>query len=718
MSKHKNGVYGVIDTLDLRAFDNRKKDCGVQDYLNCLGFIPDVISLLECSVEQIHSNNGIIDSSTIPYFWVSERELPGGNEWNKRQLYNLVEAVHAAGSKFYMGTLASVNNHGEYFKRAEWLYSHADEYDIFAVDRNGKVFREDVGLLNPLRRLPDGRLYEDVFVEDLIKYLNDYNMDGYFAGDGWCGLAMMLCDGDFHDDMIRQFEEWSGIKVPGTTAQEYAEFLWDTVENRHYWIDFYRYRWAAFYKKISSRLKETGKELAALDPWARGSVDAVFDYGIDYKMLAEAGLKTVSIQAREENWGHRGGEWLYVWEAGEIANLASIKAHAPEMEVYWAVATCNAPEHWIATKDTPNILERQSLSLPTVTYIDKSGEYKRVLDGVLFIFGTDLDNHDWNFLSERWQLGFGETIKRTRGPALLFSDSVYEWHIKNGLRWEFTAPTIKLITAGVPVHSAVNVKNLKNASAEGYIILNPMGINDEEAELIIQKRQEGANIVMIGRTDNKKLLKEFGLSEIAPCTQFELLGTPALCDYRISNRQFDLVKMQDDDFSYVASDEAVILAEYKADTAKSVAAAVIRGQDKSGTLIYIGRLHKWPQKLRRWNFKFTMKTFVEQLPDDTDMIYAELINGICVNKLHVTEGQYFMFETDDHGTTHIGVGNMGNMFYAKPMLVSNQRIMFYDDYPIQRYTPGGYIHYDTTDKTIKIEVPPDGSVQIRVRFEK
>ncbi len=68
------------------------------------------------------------------------------------------------------------------------------------------------GSINPLRRLPDGRYYEDVFLEDLIRYLEDFHMDGFLAGDGWCGLGVMLKDGDFHPDMIDQFETWSGIK--------------------------------------------------------------------------------------------------------------------------------------------------------------------------------------------------------------------------------------------------------------------------------------------------------------------------------------------------------------------------------------------------------------------------------------------------------------------------------------------------------------------------
>ena len=40
--------YHILDSIDLRAFDNREKDYGVGRYLHTLGFLPDAITLLEC----------------------------------------------------------------------------------------------------------------------------------------------------------------------------------------------------------------------------------------------------------------------------------------------------------------------------------------------------------------------------------------------------------------------------------------------------------------------------------------------------------------------------------------------------------------------------------------------------------------------------------------------------------------------------------------------
>ena len=50
--------YHILDSHDLRAFDNREKDYGVHNYLETLGFVPDAVTLLECSVEQRFAAGG------------------------------------------------------------------------------------------------------------------------------------------------------------------------------------------------------------------------------------------------------------------------------------------------------------------------------------------------------------------------------------------------------------------------------------------------------------------------------------------------------------------------------------------------------------------------------------------------------------------------------------------------------------------------------------
>lgn len=739
MSELKHTNYHVLDSLDLRAFDNRRKDYGVSCYLNTLGFIPDAVTLLECSVEQVHSYCGVIDNSTVPYLWTCEREMPGGNVWSQRQLYGLVEELHKAGTKFFFGALAQPNIHDEYNTRAKWLLDHADEYDIFIMTRDGGTLRNTTGSINPLRRMPDGRFYEDVFLEDLIRYLEDFNMDGFLAGDGWCGLGVLLKDGDFHPDMIDQFEQWSGIRVGGNTTSEQAEYIWDDPQNRSLWMKFYAHRWASFYKKMKQGLEAHGKEFVAMDPWARGAVDAIYDYGVDYRLLADSGVSAVCIQAREENWGHRGGEWLYVWEAGEVVNFTTSRAYAPDMHLYWAIATCNAPEHWIAAKDMPNALERQSLSLPSTTFIDEQGKYIRATEGLQFIFGTDLERRDWDFLKTRWDIGFEEPILKTHGPVIVFSDSVYQYHLDRGIRWELTAPGLKAIMAGASIHCAVNSKNLKKSNADGYVLINPLGITDEEVLSLLEKNRQGAGIVVIGEVDNELLIRKLGLNKgkrvDAECLYFDEEKIESYwkgidCDSLACVKDGKFVEQvvsvkpvydtsaRKEDMAMLRPEETQILVGIRAAGQVYAGTTIRKPADGSGMRMYTSRSYKWPKTLARWNFKFTMKSFAEQLPDDLDRLNAHLMNVVCGNIAHASEGQIYVNQTQENGMLHIGLGNMGNMFYGKPVLYTDDEVCFHDDYSFQRYTPGGYIHFDTTPHTIKVEVPPLGSTHVKLKRKR
>ena len=95
--------YHILDSLDLRAFDNREKGLwGVHNYLETLGFVPDAVTLLECSVEQVHSYNGIIDNATVPLpIGHAKEKCRVVSVWSQRQLYGLVEELHKAGTKFF-----------------------------------------------------------------------------------------------------------------------------------------------------------------------------------------------------------------------------------------------------------------------------------------------------------------------------------------------------------------------------------------------------------------------------------------------------------------------------------------------------------------------------------------------------------------------------------------------------------------------------------------
>ena len=99
--------YQALISVDLRCFDNRQRDYGVAQYFETLGFLPHVLLYHETNLDQIHLHETPIDDSLLPYEWCAQRGMPGAQQWSRRQLRELVDAIHEHGVQIYQGIEAS-----------------------------------------------------------------------------------------------------------------------------------------------------------------------------------------------------------------------------------------------------------------------------------------------------------------------------------------------------------------------------------------------------------------------------------------------------------------------------------------------------------------------------------------------------------------------------------------------------------------------------------
>jgi hypothetical protein len=436
MTRMSNYAPARMICVDLRPFDPIAEDFGVQAYLDLLGFTPDSIVFLNFFVDFLH-DRGDIDDRPLNRLTVGQRGTPAKASWSRVQLLGLVTAIRARGIAAHLGILSSTRSD-------VWANVNSDfTFDeVIQTTRGGaELFG---GSINPLKRLADGTFYEDVFVRDLVRVLNDYSFDGYVAGDGMLGLRGprdTLKDSDFSVDMVSQFSERSGIVLPELADYDARA---DQVVANHFeaWVAFYVQRWADHVAKVAAALHPIGCQFIAIDSWSRNPEDLVASFGIDYRLLHENGLDAVLVQARETNkWRkHREGE--YVREENSVFTFLAHKAYAPDLTFYWAQATANLPEFWNSVIDLPNVLERETYAyLWTVAFRD--GAFQPCVDGICVIWGNDLSRENWRFLSERWdraaeqlssfaeplgltlvwtEKGIAETVAGRAGNAGAFAD--------------------------------------------------------------------------------------------------------------------------------------------------------------------------------------------------------------------------------------------------------------------------------------------------------
>ena len=707
--------YLSVCSVTLDSFDNSLSDYGVAQYFDTLQFLPHILFCTDFSQDFVLMHNRIIDDGLFP----RKHSVDANKHWTRRQLRALADELHQYGVKMFVGF------HGAWWSKSVWLEKHSE---LFITLRDGRkadnpsVFSDLTrienkgdpvttknsskpgmqGALNPLARTKEGEWFEDIFCKSIVDCLNDYHLDGVFMSEGIVGLSVTLNLGDYSDDMISQFSDFSSIQVKGTTTLEKSTDIWEN--HRAEWLHFYTKRWGSFYHKLSDALKSAGKELATMDAWARGPADSIYDFGIDYLELYNAGIDYYVMQSREENWGRRGHCDPFVWEPGQIAAVATIKARAPHLRLLWAVSACVATEHWNAIRDLPNVLERQLLGLPVTGFLSSDGSFKRSYDGYVAHEADYLTQTDWNWLTKKLSFSFTSDIHRMLGAAIVWSDSVYEKHCQMGERWQITKPISQLIIAGLPVRMAVNTKNLENADAEAFLVIDPVGMREQEINALIKKRKSGATLIVIGNIESDKLQKELGL---LPVSAEE-------CIYESVEGCNEPVKLR-----------------YKADAAEALLTSnsgkvllSVQRHAQEGSAIYFASTRKWAVPVTESPSAFTehkcafgkpgyMCEFYDMvMPNNLEYFAAAQMKKLSALSVIVDEGQYAAYENTS-GDVVVHLENMANLYYLRPKIYTAVPFCEVKEFDVKTLAPKTYVISSDPDACVySVHVIADGAIPV------
>lgn len=452
----------TIICVDLRPFNPNQPDSGVQDYIAKLGFKPDIVVFLNFFVDFVHRHERI-DDTPLSRMTVGQRGTPAPYGWTKQDLAKLILQLKEAGIRPFLGILSSTSSDVWKDVGIGWEFE-----EILQTKRGGS--RLWGSAINPLKRFADGAYYEDVFARDLLRVLNDYQFDGYVAGDGMLGLRgprETLLDTDFSEDMVEQFAAYHGLKLP--SFEHYDERADYIVENYFpEWVRFYVHRWGQYVEKITAQLKPHGKTMMAIDSWSRNPEELLTAFGIDYRHLYEKGLEAVFVQARETNkWRkHREGE--YVREENSVYTFLTHKAYEPRLRYYWAEATINLPEFWNSVLDLPHVLERETYGYLWTTCW-REGMFSPIVDGICVIWGNDLTEEQWRWLARRWETAYAQigTFQAPTGLTLLWSEQgINELEPANK---KYGHRFAALLNAGVCIQSSVHADELEKQTQGGFL---------------------------------------------------------------------------------------------------------------------------------------------------------------------------------------------------------------------------------------------------------
>jgi len=484
--------------VELYAFNPTDPDFGAARYLDNVGFKVDGIFFDIRYIDFVNTHERNIDDTPLDYKYCANYCRPGGHVWTRRQLKGLVEALQAKGVRAYFSQMTTLcTNLRADFKPLDTKLAFIRDKHPELIGRG--AFGELEGCITPIKRFKDGRYYEDFFAEKLAEVLEDYGFEGFFPADAMIHLYGPVLQSDFSDDMVAQFIERTSISLPpnlkgkldekGKLFQERLEWI-----RTHYaleWIRFYAERWAEFVKKMVDVCHARGAKVIANDAIQNDPFQALYRFGCDYRLVAEAGLDGMVLQTNSGSaellLGFSTRKVNHDWVEKMVATILTTKAQVPELPLYFLCCIQDEGEKWDTLRYAPALLEKEILSY-TATYLLGADEsIRHCLDGVLFCLGDGISHQEWTWLKNRIDLGFSgvpESAGGLPGPTAVWMPEAVDNQLEARCAYPNDAQPSPhrllwdLLSASVPIRSITTQDAIENLQRPA-ILFNPAYVGAE-----------------------------------------------------------------------------------------------------------------------------------------------------------------------------------------------------------------------------------------------
>ena len=492
--------------MELIGFDNRQGDYGVGEFLSRMEIKPEVISILIWNTDLIHSHNGLGEDAPIGLKHCAYQARPRNEEheiqnWTRFQLRGLISELHHHGVKVYVSFFDQLWSK-EYQRQKgvpetdEWIDHHQE---VRYVDCNGQQTS-----LCIWKHLADGSLYEDFFIHQLESFMRDYGFDGLHGADGYGHPRENIAHADFSDDMVGQFEEATGIRchVDNDSDDEpspspiLARAQWILENVRKEWTSFHAKRHAQFWQKTIAMLERNGWGHAINTCWTRDPLEAYIRYGVDYKLLEEAGIHTWICEANAaavelEGWNHTDTPKLDDY----CSTLLRLKAFLPNSTMLLLHCVKDGLEQYNVLHHAPMFMETE-----VYAYANLFHGTHRVLDGVTVCLADGIRKDEWKMFDNLYRKAFNGDVASLPFPRVVWSDEAHRCELESyhyGQAYLNSHLLLaKLLAHGAVLPTIVRIDNLPETGAGPLVVLHPGFFSERELAAI--EKAAGGNIALVG----------------------------------------------------------------------------------------------------------------------------------------------------------------------------------------------------------------------------
>ena len=449
--------------MQLLGFDRNDADRGVARFLERTGFLPDSICGLLFHCDFIHLHQGMdteyqLLQANCAYHGIPRNKERERQPWTNHDLRTLVRELKKHGVDFYAGIMGSYL--GDLFHH-EWMSDHPE---MRARKRNAW------GSLMCLKRMADGRYYEEFFAEKLVETLVDYEMAGVHLSDGFCPNSQIYLS-DYSTDMVDQFLMHTKLSLPAEIMATMgddespavtlrAEYIWANL--REEWIRFYEWRWERFFRVVCSAAHKAGKQVWILGMYCTDPFETTYFHAFDTKRAMDAGVDCITANILPTSVGLNAKNSPYYFHRMHM-DLPLLGAQVDGHRVVSMLNVQDASEEWSVLEHRPTLVERD---IYTITGYKnwKNGAATDAAEGLFLCLGDGIDPYHWNFLKKRIDVGFSTDADRIWSPMILWSDHGHQQMLPAYIKTRRTSAhkqSFELFKAGTPLGGSVRTDCLK-----------------------------------------------------------------------------------------------------------------------------------------------------------------------------------------------------------------------------------------------------------------
>ncbi len=512
----------IFAWMPLIGFDKDKRDKGVKQLLKRMKFTPHAVSVFAFHPDVVHHHDGIDKVRVLPpdncgYYANPYNEERRRQDWTNKDLKILADNLRKHGIESYLGIMG-VDLCDAYHK--EWLGEHPEIRTHLRTDK---------WALNVLKRFNDGTYYEDFFADKVCAALSDYGFDGLHVTDNFCPNGGTRASGDFSRDMLEQFTQYSGMKVPDeimNLEEETLEninlrgdWIWTNVRNE--WLEFYGWRWEKFWKKICDRLHAIGKKVFVIGTYCTDPFATLYAKGVDLRRIVNAGVDYLmpNAAANASCMRHAGRPWVYYEHATMCALTDAFTDKGKKLHM---LGVKDASEEWDMLHHSPNMLERDIYYMSSF-HRQKDNGLKRCLNGFIVCLADGIYEDEWKWLKERYDVGFGLNPKRYITPSLVWSDHSHYALFPEYIQTRRYTPhkfMVELDWAGANIGSVVRIEDVNDNSGDLFVPNFDLLSEDEKKQLAEYK---GGSVIATASAMGDFKPESYG---IKPDIYFEDHDTP------------------------------------------------------------------------------------------------------------------------------------------------------------------------------------------------